>query len=774
MERVPAAPSGRIEHSDDRFFDDAPVLVAYASLDGHLTELGGPWTELLGWPERELTSRPFIEFVHPDDIGATIAEMVALNEGRRTVAFRNRYRTKRGTWVWLQWYSRPTEDGRIAAVAVDVTEPVAKDQELERRRRLFEIVATYQQRALSEGTAVAGLEAALTAVREVIGAASATVITLETSAEGTRALAGLAVSGDDAFCPPGQRRTVIEGIERADGRTPTMLEATSIVARFGRPIITSWTEGQVTRAERELLAIPLARDQSVGIVTFTRTTGSFSISDIEVLTPLLGTVATAIERDRTRALETRMAAEVGRLSSMLGTMLERSDFMVLATDSDGRIELLNEAAARALGGRTAAEDRWPIDRLLAPGATHGSLTASLATFEGGATDSEWTFVDRAGRTFDVIITASPVFAVDGTLRGWMLIGRTAEEHVRSERERLERARLAAQVELLQHRERQLAALAEATQYVVASHTHREALDVIEHFLPSAFGAGRATLMRVAGVDRVGQPEDPMVLREGDCWAVRTGRAFRSEPGASVRCSHIEPATRAICAPLGDGVTTTGVIVLQPDPDADAATVAAGEALLDDVARQLSNAMANLRLRRALEAQAFRDPLTGVGNRRAADEALTTALARTRSHGEPFAVVMVDLDQFKAVNDRYGHEVGDEVLVRFADFLRHHTREDDRVARIGGEEFLLILRDIPRSALERTLEALRRGVAELSVRPGLHLTASFGGVHTVTPDGTAEELVAAADDLMYAAKHGGRDRVEVADFDATSLRDRSAP
>lgn len=774
MERAPIASSDRIENIARMFFDDAPVLVGYASLDGFLTDLGGPWTELLGWSERELTTQAFIEFVHPDDIGATIAEMVALNEGRRTVAFRNRYRTKHGTWVWLQWYARPTEDGRIAAVAVDVTDSIAKEQELDRRRRMFEIVATYQQRALSEGTAAAGLEAALTAAREVIGASTATVLTIDASVRGIRSLVGLAAAGDDGFCPPGQRRTVIEGIDRADGRTPTMLEATSVVARFGRPIITSWTDGHVTRADRELLAIPLARDQAVGIVTFTRRTGSFSISDIEVLTPLLGAFATAIERDRTRDLETLMTAEVGRLSSMLGAVLERSDFIVMATDADGRIELLNDAAARALGGRAAADERWPIDRLLAPGASHGSLAASLPTFEGGATESEWTFADRTGRTVDVIITASPVFATDGALRGWTLIGRTLEEHARAERERVERSRLAAQVELLEQRERQLAALADATQYVVASHTHREALDVIAHFLPSAFGLGRATLMRVVTTERAGEPEDPMVLREGDCWAIRTGRAFRSEPAATVRCSHVEPGVLAVCAPLGDGVATSGIIVLHPDPLADAGAVAAGEALLDDVARQLSNALANLRLRRALEEQALRDPLTGVGNRRAAEEALTTAIARARSHGEPFAVVMVDLDRFKAINDEHGHEVGDAVLVRFADFLRQHTREDDRVARIGGEEFLLILRDIPRNALERTLDALRRGVSAIPLLPGSHITASFGGVHAMATTATPEALVAAADSLMYAAKHGGRDRVEVADFDPERAPARSTP
>jgi len=754
----------RIDHRDREFFERAPVLAAIATLDGHLARVGGPWTELLGWTPAELTSRPFIEFVHPDDIGGTIAEMVRLNEGLPSAAFRNRYRTRSGAWVWLQWHARVDEDGTIRAVASDVTEVVEKELELDRRRRIFEVVTAYQQRAFTDDRATAGLPTALAGSAAIIRATGAAAMVLGASDAGERYVEMLAAHGGPEFCAPGERRAVIEGIDHAPGRLPTVLEAASIVARFGRPIITSYTDGHVTRSPGELLAIPIGREQPSGIAIYTRDVGSFTISDIEVLTPLLGAFAAAIDRDRTHDFADEVSAEVTRLSSMLGAMLERSEFTVVVTDTQGRIENMNETAARTLGSRTASEEHWHLDRLLAPGVSHGSLIAKLPEFEGHGTESEWTFVDPTGRSVELVVSASPIFASDGTLRGWMLIGRPTEERDRAERDRLERARLNAQVELLQRRERHLAALTEATQYVVASHTHREALDVIDHFLPVAFGPGVARLLRVHGSERIGQHPDPNVLHPSDCWAIRTGRAFHSALGARVRCPHLDTDVEAVCAPLGDGQQWTGIVVMRTGGTEDVADAAAAAALLDDVARQLSNALANLRLRRALEEQAFLDPLTGVGNRRAADDALATAITRARSHHEPFAVVMVDLDEFKAVNDEHGHEVGDQVLQRFAEFLRHHTREDDAVARIGGEEFLLILRDIPPDALGPMLEGLRAGVAQLVAHPSVRITASFGAVHTATAPCTADDLVGAADARLYAAKHGGRNRVEITGLD----------
>jgi len=751
---------GRIDQTDGEFFEHAPVLLATASLDGYLTRVGGPWEDLLGWTSEELTTRPFIEFVHPDDIGGTIAEMVGLNEGRPTVAFRNRYRTTRGSWVWLQWFASTDEEGTINAVAHDVSEVVERERELDQRRRIFEVVATYQQRSFAAGLATVGLEEALTDAATIIGASGAAALAFDVAPDGQRFVEMLASHGEAGFCEPAERRALIEGTEGTPGASPTILEAASVVARFGRPMITSYSDGHVSRSAGELLVIPIGREHASGVAVFTRATGSFLISDIEVLTPLLGAFATVIERDRTRALTSEISAEVNRLSSMLGTMLEHSDFTVIVTDAEGRVEDMNATASRTLGGRAAVDEHWPLDRLLAPGVAHGSLVASLVEYEGGGSEAEWTFVDRSGRSLELIVSASPVFTTVGSLRGWMLIGRPTEERDRAERDRLERARLNAQVDLLQRRERQLAALTEATQYVVASHTHREALDVIDHFLPEAFGTGNARLMRVHAAERIGQHPDPTVLHPNDCWAIRTGRTFHSAVGARVRCPHLDPEVDAVCAPLGDGMHWTGVIVLRSDGTDDAADAAASSALLDDVARQLSNAIANLRLRRALEEQAYRDPLTGVGNRRAAEESLGAAITRARSHREPFAVVMVDLDDFKRVNDEHGHEVGDRVLLRFAEFLRHHTREDDAVARVGGEEFLLVLRDIPFDAVPPLLEGLRAGASQLSVHPAVRITASFGVAHTRDAECTADELVAAADAQLYAAKRGGRNRVEV--------------
>jgi diguanylate cyclase (GGDEF)-like protein len=126
-----------------------------------------------------------------------------------------------------------------------------------------------------------------------------------------------------------------------------------------------------------------------------------------------------------------------------------------------------------------------------------------------------------------------------------------------------------------------------------------------------------------------------------------------------------------------------------------------------------------------------------------------------------------------VNDAFGHKAGDALLARFAEFLRRHIREDDCVARVGGEEFLLVLRDIPRSALDRAIEDLRVGVHGLAGGAGNPCSASFGAVHVTACTSSADDLVAAADELMYRSKEAGRDRAIVADLADVSLRARSA-
>ena len=172
-------------------------------------------------------------------------------------------------------------------------------------------------------------------------------------------------------------------------------------------------------------------------------------------------------------------------------------------------------------------------------------------------------------------------------------------------------------------------------------------------------------------------------------------------------------------------------------------------------------------KRALEAQAreldrhaHQDPLTGLWNRRHIDDELPRMIAGARDRGAPISVAIGDIDLFKSINDRLGHPAGDAVLCAVADLLRDNCRPSDTVARVGGEEFLLVLEDSdPRSAW-LVCERLRRAIERhrwTDIDPELGVTISFG-LSGPGVDGDARDFLASADQNLYEAKRSGRNRV----------------
>lgn len=168
--------------------------------------------------------------------------------------------------------------------------------------------------------------------------------------------------------------------------------------------------------------------------------------------------------------------------------------------------------------------------------------------------------------------------------------------------------------------------------------------------------------------------------------------------------------------------------------------------------------------RQLEYLAGHDPLTGLFNRRQFDQLVGMELSRVARQPAPISLLMVDLDHFKFINDRYGHPLGDEVIRHTASLLRNYTRTGDSVARLGGEEFLLLLPDTAQFQARAIAEKVRRLLEEtpLPMKDGLlYLTASFGiACLEAGVPGTYEGLYAAADKALYKAKASGRNRVEV--------------
>ena len=163
--------------------------------------------------------------------------------------------------------------------------------------------------------------------------------------------------------------------------------------------------------------------------------------------------------------------------------------------------------------------------------------------------------------------------------------------------------------------------------------------------------------------------------------------------------------------------------------------------------------------RELEADALSDQLTGLSNRRELERRWPKLVDQAREAGTPLSVAMLDLDHFKLVNDRFGHAVGDRVLVVLADLLRAHTRGSDLAVRTGGEEFLLVLPEATTQAATEVCERLRQRVAAhdwAQIAPGLAVTISGGLCSAPAVD--FERLRERADEALYRAKREGRNRL----------------
>jgi len=156
-----------------------------------------------------------------------------------------------------------------------------------------------------------------------------------------------------------------------------------------------------------------------------------------------------------------------------------------------------------------------------------------------------------------------------------------------------------------------------------------------------------------------------------------------------------------------------------------------------------------------------DSLTHVNNRRAFLELLVSETERAHRYQRQLTLSYIDLDNLKQVNDRHGHQTGDEVLVLFASLLQSGSRKSDHVARLGGDEFAVLLVETHPEQARPSLERIQAATRTAMSRRGWPVTASIGAVGLISGQETADQLMHRADDLMYAVKQSGKDAVRVA-------------
>jgi diguanylate cyclase (GGDEF)-like protein len=256
---------------------------------------------------------------------------------------------------------------------------------------------------------------------------------------------------------------------------------------------------------------------------------------------------------------------------------------------------------------------------------------------------------------------------------------------------------------------------------------------------------------------------PVIEGKNSCKAVRMGRPFRVndvsvEPLCPGRFALPEEGSY-YCGPLIAGGIIIGAIRLQ---EIKGFWTPERESLLESYLSTTASVLSNLQLLQTMREQANIDPLTGLYNRRFCKDYARKLMAMARRKDTPLGFLILDLDHFKNINDIYGHEVGDRVLKQFAKTITQSMRETNLTARLGGEEFVVILPDTDAKACQVVAERIRNAVAHMNMpqvkeKPLPNITVSLGIAVYPEHGGTLDEMLQASDRALYESKRAGRNR-----------------
>ena len=323
---------------------------------------------------------------------------------------------------------------------------------------------------------------------------------------------------------------------------------------------------------------------------------------------------------------------------------------------------------------------------------------------------------------------------------------------------------------------ELSAIKRFSEAVTECTSENEVYDHILHAFRDRFNPRQVIIFKLrpeedileAVASLIPLPEDvqdwPVIEGKHSCKAVRTGRPFRVN---DVTVEPLCPGKFALpgtgsyyCGPLIAGGIIIGAVRLE---GAAGLWTAERESLVESYLSTSASVLSNLQLLQTMREQANIDPLTGLYNRRFCKDYASKLMAMARRKDTPLGFIMLDLDHFKSVNDVFGHEVGDRVLKQFARTVTQSMRETNLTARLGGEEFIILLPDTGALACQVVAERIRSAVARMSM-PQVKdqqvppVTVSLGIAVYPEHGATLEELLQASDRALYESKRAGRNRI----------------
>ncbi|MCX7823302.1 MAG: diguanylate cyclase [Syntrophobacterales bacterium] len=458
------------------------------------------------------------------------------------------------------------------------------------------------------------------------------------------------------------------------------------------------------------------------------------------------------------------------------TVLDTVDVLVVGLDPSGRIVIFNRACEELTGFRAQEVVGKFFWEFLIPKEQIDGVIKIFDELRFDAIPNRYEnhWLTKSGEKRLIAWRNSIVKDADG--RPKIIIGtgidvtleRAIEKELRDSKEELIR-----QLEVVRRKNRILGLLSELNEELMISKDEDDIKRVISKYLSEIFSQWSWVLYTLDGEKAVllkwvsggeHSSEIPEWIESESCWAFRISRIYECRGGISTTCGAKKWRSFSLCAPILHQSNIFGVMSLCLSQQLTDDEWQFWKDVLLMVSRLIGLSFWSYRIKITLKEQSILDPLTGLYNRRYLEDFLKREYSRAIRGGFPVAILMVDIDHFKEVNDQFGHIIGDEVLKHLANILRGFFRLSDLICRYGGEEFLIVCPDMDIEVARERAEKLRKRV-ESTTFPliGGRITVSIGVAVFPRHGDTINEVIERADEALYAAKGNGRNLVMTGDY-----------
>jgi diguanylate cyclase (GGDEF)-like protein/PAS domain S-box-containing protein len=742
----------------ERFFELSPDLMCIAGVDGRFIRLNSQWSRLLGYDLSALEGQPFLQYVHPDDVPATIEALGELRNNQSVTNFVNRYRCKDGTYRWIEWRSQPA-GGCIYAAARDITEHQTTETELRKSVEQQKLVATVARLFATGNDFDSQVNQALGLAGHQVGAGRAYVFV--DSEDGTT------TSNTHEWCAPGVPPQIDALQEVPYEVIPSWRRILATEGRISTDDISSLPEDiRAVLEPQGIVAItiePMYLHGSFrGFIGFDEVTGQrfWTESERRLLSTIAGVVSNAYERHFGNRRREESEEKLRRI--LEGTNAGTWEWNVQTGET-----VFNERWAEIIGYTleelgpttidifetlTHPDDRRRFRKLIEKH-FRGEIDYYECELRMLHKEGHWVWVGDRGKLTQRDTEGHPL----------KMFGTHID--ITDRREALNRLDQSKRLLDLFFKQSLDAFFFMMLDKPVEWNDGVDKEGVLDY----VFGHQHITRVNRAMLEQYRAKEGDFVgLTPADFFAHdleqgrRVWRSFFDQGHL-----HIDTEEKRFD---GEPITIEGDYICLYD---DEGRITGHFGVQRDVTEARNAHRALEESERRFRELAIRDELTGLSNRRHVMERLEDEVAKARRGRGGFAVALLDLDRFKRLNDTQGHLAGDYVLRAFAAKVSEGLRSYDILGRYGGEEFLAIFDGVDRNLAARRLETILEGIiAEPLSFEGqtIPVTFSAGLADTGEMDRqelTVDRLLALADERLYAAKKSGRKQVRTAEADPSA-------